>query len=57
LAISGAFTQLADTTLELDIGGSGAGRLSVSGAVTLAGGTLNVKFKSGYAPPWATRST
>lgn len=50
LAISGAFTQLADTTLELDIGGGGAGRLNVSGAVTLAGGTLNVKFKSGYAP-------
>jgi autotransporter-associated beta strand protein len=50
LTISGAFTQLADTTLELDIGGGGAGRLSVGGAVTLAGGTLSVKFKSGDAP-------
>ncbi|MEP6873027.1 MAG: phosphatase PAP2 family protein [Burkholderiales bacterium] len=50
LAISGAFTQLAGTTLELDVGGGGAGRLSVSGATTLMGGTLNVQFKPGYAP-------
>ena len=50
LTISGAFTQLADTTLALDIGGGGAGRLSVGGTVTLAGGALSVSFKPGFAP-------
>jgi len=50
LTISGAYTQLADTTLELDLGNGSAGRLAVGGAVTLAGGTLNITFKSGYAP-------
>jgi autotransporter-associated beta strand protein len=50
LTVSGAFTQLADTTLALDIGGGGAGRLSVGGTVTLAGGTLSVSFKPGFAP-------
>ena len=50
LTISGAYTQLADTTLELDLGNGSAGRLAVGGAVTLAGGTLNITFRSGYAP-------
>jgi autotransporter-associated beta strand protein len=50
LTIAGAYTQLADTTLELDLGNGSAGRLAVGGAVTLAGGTLNIQFKSGYTP-------
>lgn len=43
-------TQLAGTTLPLNPGSSGAGRVSVGGTVTLAGGSLNIKFKSGYVP-------
>ena len=50
VSIPGAFTQLADSTLELEIGAANAGRLNVGGAATLAGGALNVKFKAGYAP-------
>jgi len=50
VSLPGAFTQLAGTTLQLDIGSGSAGRLSVGGAVTLAGGTLVVNFRSGYVP-------
>ncbi|CAG2143033.1 Extracellular serine protease precursor [compost metagenome] len=50
LVIAGAFTQLADTTLQLDIGSGGAGRLAVSGIATVAGGTLAVNFRSGFRP-------
>ena len=50
VSLTGAFTQLADTTLTLDIGSGGAGRLSAGGVVTLAGGTLNVRFKAGFVP-------
>ena len=50
VAVAGAFTELADTTLELDVGAGGAGRLTVAGTMTLAGGTLNVVFASGHAP-------
>jgi len=50
-AIASSFTELANGTLELDIGGGGgAGRLSVAGTVTLAGGTLDVVFAPGQAP-------
>jgi autotransporter-associated beta strand protein len=48
--IAGALTLLSDGVLELDIAGSGAGRLDVAGTVTLAGGTLIVSFASGQAP-------
>ncbi|MFL6629381.1 MAG: autotransporter-associated beta strand repeat-containing protein [Vitreoscilla sp.] len=50
LAIGGGFTTLSAGTLELDIGGGGAGRLAVAGTVTLAGGTLNVVFVPGHPP-------
>jgi len=50
LTISGGFTALPAGTLELDIGGSGAGRLTVAGTMTLAGGTLHVAFVPGHVP-------
>jgi hypothetical protein len=40
---------VADATLQLNIGGNGAGRLSVAGVAALAG-TLNVSFKPGAGP-------
>ncbi|WP_229722928.1 phosphatase PAP2 family protein [Xylophilus rhododendri] len=45
-----SYTQLAGTTLQLVLGGSGAGRLNVTGAAVVAGGTLSVGFASGSAP-------
>jgi len=50
VTIAGAFTELADGTLELDLGGGGAGRLAVAGTITLAGGTLVVAFAPGQVP-------
>jgi hypothetical protein len=50
LSLSGAYTQLAGTTLTLNLGSGGAGRVTSTGAVTLAGGTLNIRFKPGFAP-------
>ena len=50
LAIAGGFTELSTGTLELDVGGAGAGRLAVAGTVTLAGGVLNVVFVPGHVP-------
>jgi autotransporter-associated beta strand protein len=50
LAITGDFTALSAGTLELDIGGGGAGRLAVAGTATLAGGTLDIVFIPGHVP-------
>ncbi|AWV04451.1 hypothetical protein DM992_34215 [Burkholderia sp. JP2-270] len=50
VTITTRYTQLDNTTLELDIDGNGGGRLRVGGAFTVAGGTLHVKFVNGYAP-------
>jgi autotransporter-associated beta strand protein len=50
LNILGDYTQLANTTLELNIGHGGAGRLHVRGDITLLGGTLHVIFAPGYKP-------
>ncbi|MPV65465.1 phosphatase PAP2 family protein [Burkholderia sp. BE17] len=50
VTIATRYTQLDNTTLELDIDGNGGGRLRVGGAFTVAGGTLHVKFVNGYAP-------
>lgn len=50
LVIAGAYTQLANTTLQLDVGSGGAGRLAVSGIATVAGGALTVNFRSGFRP-------
>ncbi|HDR9483188.1 TPA: phosphatase PAP2 family protein [Burkholderia aenigmatica] len=50
VTIAARYTQLDNTTLELDIDGNGGGRLRVGGPLTVAGGTLHVKFVNGYAP-------
>ncbi|MDF3082072.1 phosphatase PAP2 family protein [Burkholderia sola] len=50
VTIATRYTQLDNTTLELDIDGNGGGRLRVGGALTVAGGTLHVKFVNGYTP-------
>lgn len=46
----GAYTHLPEGTLELHLGASGAGSLSVAGALTIAGGTLEVKLSAGFEP-------
>jgi autotransporter-associated beta strand protein len=48
--VAGKFTELVDTTLELDIDGQGGGQLTVGDQLTVAGGTLHVKFVNGYTP-------
>ncbi|MBU9546415.1 phosphatase PAP2 family protein [Burkholderia multivorans] len=50
VTIAARYTQLDGATLELDIDGNGGGRLRVGGPLTIAGGTLRVKFVNGYAP-------
>ncbi|MFT4198601.1 MAG: phosphatase PAP2 family protein [Pseudoxanthomonas sp.] len=50
LAIKQKYTQLADTTLQVTIGADGQGRIEVGGLATIQGGTLSVKFASGYTP-------
>ncbi|KPJ36777.1 hypothetical protein BMUNKI379_00510 [Burkholderia multivorans] len=50
VTIATRYTQLDGATLELDIDGNGGGRLRVGGPLTIAGGTLHVKFVNGYAP-------
>jgi len=54
LSLSGAYTQLPGTTLTLNLGSGsgsgGAGRITTTGVFTLAGGTLNIRFKQGFVP-------
>ena len=50
VTIATRYTQLDNTTLELDIDGNGGGRLRVGGTLSVVGGTLHVKFVNGYAP-------
>ncbi|MHA4868470.1 phosphatase PAP2 family protein [Duganella sp. PWIR1] len=54
LKLGARYTQLSgSTTLELDLGGAAAGSagsLNVSGLATIGGGTLRIKFASGYKP-------
>lgn len=50
VAVAGAYTQQAGSTLALVVGADGAGRLAVAGRVTLGGGTLAVRFRPGQAP-------
>ncbi|MBY4727982.1 MULTISPECIES: phosphatase PAP2 family protein [Burkholderia] len=50
VTIATRYTQLDNTTLELDIDGNGGGRLRVGGTLTVTGGTLHVKFVNGYTP-------
>lgn len=49
VVMAGAYTQLAGTTLQLNLGASGAGRLNVAGVAALDG-TLNLSFRPGFAP-------
>ncbi|VWB61411.1 beta strand repeat-containing protein [Burkholderia lata] len=50
VTIATRYTQLDNTTLELDIDGNGGGRLRVGGPLTVTGGTLHVTFVNGYTP-------
>jgi autotransporter-associated beta strand protein len=50
LLVSGRYTQLTNTTLELNTDARCAGRIQVRGVVTLAGGALHVKLKPGFKP-------
>ncbi|EKS9797903.1 MULTISPECIES: phosphatase PAP2 family protein [Burkholderia] len=50
VTIATRYTQLDNTTLELDIDGNGGGRLRVGGPLTVTGGTLHVKFVNGFTP-------
>jgi autotransporter-associated beta strand protein len=50
LTLNGQYTQLSGGTLELDIGSGQQGRLAAKGTVTIAGGTLRIKFQGGYKP-------
>ena len=45
-----SYTQLKTGTLELHLGNGQQGRVSVTGAMTIAGGTLHVTFQNGYVP-------
>lgn len=49
VTMAGAYTQVAGTTLQLNLGANGAGRLNVAG-VAAVDGTLNLSFKPGFAP-------
>jgi autotransporter-associated beta strand protein len=48
--VLGKYTQLKDTTLELDIDGNGGGQLQVGDKLTVVGGALHVTFVNGYTP-------
>lgn len=50
LTIRGKYTQLANSTLELNVGNSQQGTLAVAGNMTIAGGILHIKFQGGYKP-------
>jgi len=50
LALPARYTQLATGNLELKLGSGQAGRLSVGGQMTVAGGSLKVTFQNGYKP-------
>jgi autotransporter-associated beta strand protein len=50
LRVNGRYTQLTNTTLELSTDAHGSGHMQVRRAVTLAGGILHVKLKSGFKP-------
>ncbi|TWI65415.1 autotransporter-associated beta strand protein [Pseudoduganella lurida] len=57
LAIGGKYTQLLGGTLELRLGATEQGRLTVAGAATVGGGTLRIKFQDGYKPAAGTTLT
>ncbi|MFC0169126.1 phosphatase PAP2 family protein [Pseudoduganella danionis] len=51
LKLAGKYTQLTGaTTTELVLGANGQGSLSVAGTATVGGGSLRIRFASGYKP-------
>jgi autotransporter-associated beta strand protein len=50
LVVGGKFTQLAGATLELRLGAAQQGRMTVTGALTIGGGTLRISFQDGVKP-------
>lgn len=57
LALAGKYTQLAGSTLQLNLGSSEQGRIAVSGQATIGGGTLHITFQNGYKPAAGTSMT
>lgn len=56
LVVGGKYTQLSGATLELRVGAS-QGQLNATGAVTIGGGALRIKFVDGYKPAAGTTLT
>nr|AGU10510.1 PAP2 superfamily [uncultured organism] len=50
LAIGGSYAQLDKGTLDITLGAANAGTLNVKGTATIVGGTLRLKFASGFKP-------
>jgi len=50
LAVGGKYTQLRGATLELRLGAAQGGRLNVTGAATIGGGVLRIRFQDGVKP-------
>jgi autotransporter-associated beta strand protein len=50
LAIGGNYAQLDKGTLDITLGAANAGTLNVKGTATIVGGTLRLKFASGFKP-------
>ena len=50
LALGGNYTQLDKGTLDITLGGANAGTVNVKGTATLVGGTVRLKFASGFKP-------
>jgi autotransporter-associated beta strand protein len=50
VTVTGAYTQLPGSSLELTVTGANAPRLTIDGTATLAGGTLVVRFPAGQTP-------
>ena len=42
--------MLPNTTLQLDVNGTGGGQLRVGGQLTITGSTLHVSFANGFTP-------
>jgi len=54
VTIGGNYTQLDKGTLQITLGASNAGTLSVKGTATIVGGTLRLKFANGFKPSVGT---
>ena len=54
LSVGGNYTQLDKGTLQIMLGASNAGTLSVKGSATLVGGILRLKFADGFKPAVGT---